>query len=308
MKKKHILILILCFSLILSLNAWKIRDFKTFKTEIIKKEVSFKNLSKSNNFEINNVFGHIHLSGYKGKTVIVSAVKTIKALNQTEAGRAEREVVLNIFNDQDGIRFYVDGPFRDKNRHRKRDWKKTTYIVLYDFEVKVPRNLNIRLKTITKGDIRVSNIKGKCILNNVNDIITAENISGDFNIKTVNGKIDINQVTGSGNAHTINGAVTVIFAKNPHNACSFNTINGDLNIYFKKGLSADFQLKTIHGKIYSDFPSTYLPSKSEKKQNKGLKFIYSRNSHQSIRIGNRGPTIKLDTINGNMYINKGEKL
>jgi hypothetical protein len=276
------------------------------KSSTIEKNLSFGGGSQPLSLEVDNVFGYIHLEGYSGSTVKLVVEKTVKAKSKEKLQQAEEEVTLEISTKGNAISVIVDGPFRCDDGHIHWNSRKRGYIVQYDFRLKVPRKTALKLKTINKGDIDVKGIEANCELSNVNDKIYVSDITGDFDVHTVNGGIRMQNVLGSGSAHTVNGKVLVDFVKNPASDCSFHTINGKLDINFRAGLSADFKLKTFNGKIYSDFPATYLPTSPGKGERKKGKYIYKSNRFQGVRIGSGGPTIKMDTLNGNIYISKGE--
>lgn len=302
---KRVIIFILALLLVaMGVNATGFKDLTVKKSETVKEDLAFKGEPRT--FEIDNIFGAIHLEGYDGKTVILTADKTIKAESEEKLKNAQEEVKLDIAIDGGGMVILVDGPFRTKDGNINWNLKKRGYIVQYDFQVKVPRKTSITLKTVNQGDILVSGIEGKCVLNNVNDKIQVSDLNGNFDIHTVNGGIRVKEVTGSGTAHTVNGKVLVDFVKNPPGDCSFHTINGKLDIGFRSGLSADFKVKTLNGKVYSDFPAAYLPASPAKGERKDGKFVYKSGGFQGIRIGKGGPTIKMETLNGNIYIGEGE--
>lgn len=302
--KKVIMIVFALLLAVFVLEAGGNKDLTVKKSETIEKNLTFKGGNQT--LEIDNIFGAIHLEGYNGKSVKLTAVKTIKAKTNEKLQKAQEEVKLDIAVNGGDITLFVDGPFRKDNGRVEWNSKKIGYIVQYDFKLKVPRKTSITLKTVNHGDIKVSGIEGKCVLRNVNDKIQVSDLSGDFDIHTVNGGVRVKDVTGSGSAHTVNGKVLVDFVKNPPKDCSFHTINGKLDIGFRPGLSADFKVKTFNGKVYSDFPAVYLPSSPKKGERKDGKFVYKSSGFQGIRIGKGGPTIKMDTLNGNIYIGEGE--
>lgn len=285
-------------------DAGEFKDLPVKKSETIEKNLVFKGGART--LKVDNIFGAIHLEGYDGKTVKLTAVKTIRANSKEKLQNAQDEVKLAISTDGGNIVILVDGPFRKKDGHVNWNFKERRYVVQYDFQLKVPRKTSITLKTVNHGDIKVSGIEGKCLLSNVNEKIQVNDLNGDFDIHTVNGGIRVKGVTGSGTAHTVNGKVLVDFVKNPPKDCSFHTINGKLDIGFRPGLSANFKLKTFNGQIYSDFPAAYLPTSPAKGERKDGKFVYKSGGFQGIRIGKGGPTIKMDTLNGNIYIAEGE--
>ncbi len=282
MRKVILFILMLCL-MVFFLGAG---DLPVKESKAIEKELKFEGGTQPQTFEIDNVFGSIKVTGYSGSVVKLTAQKTIRAKTKEALQKAKEEVKLDISTEGNTVSLFVDGPFRGIDGCISWNTRKTGYIVQYDFEVKVPRKTGLRLETVNNGNIYVSDIKG------------------DFVIGNVNGKIKMERINGSGEAHTVNGKVAVLFNQNPASNCSFCTINGKLDVTFLPGLSADFKLKTFSGKIYSDFPSSYLPPTLSKGKRKNGKYIYKSSRFQGIRIGSGGPTIKMNTLNGSIFISK----
>jgi hypothetical protein len=289
--KKHIcLIVIFVFALsaTFAISSARERDrLKVEEKEKIERTLRFQDLSKAREVWVDNIFGSIIVEGSSGQEVELVVHKTIKAKNKEKLQKARDEVKLDIKEEGNTIDLYVDGPFRDRDqdgRYRNR-WD-PGYRVHYEFAIKVPLQTNLSLKTATDGKIRVTNVEG------------------EFDIRHANGKIDLIEVAGSGDAHTANGDVRVIFSKNPESNCSFKTVNGDVSVSFQKNLSADFRLKTFHGDGYSDFPITYLPSRPAQKGREDGKYIYKSDRFVGVRVDRGGPEILMDTLNGDLLIQK----
>ncbi len=200
------------------------------------KETSQKTFTLSGStprrIEVDNVFGAIHVTGQPGDRVHLSLVQTIRADSKEKADQARREVKLDTSQENNTLRFFVDGPFRCKCEDGDvhfHGWRDRGYNVVYDFELKVPENAFLYLRTVNDGGVLV------------------KNTAGDYDIRNVNGSVELEEVAGSGSAHTVNGRVSVTFRKNPQAACSFKTINGALDLDFQPGLSANLRLKTFNG-------------------------------------------------------------
>ena len=252
----------------------------------INRTLHFQDLSKPKDLQVDNIFGSIVVTGYDGKEVKLIAHKTIKARTEGRVQKAEEEVKLDITEEGNVIDIYVDGPFRHQHDNREK-WHDSGYEVHYDFDIKVPRKTNIFLKTATAGNIQVSNIQG------------------EFRIRHADGKIVMRDIIGAGTAKTAAGDVEVLFAKNPESDCSFKTVAGDIYAVFLKNLSADFLLKTRYGDAYSDFPVALLPVQSSAtEERKNGKYVYRSNASVGVRIGSGGPEIKMDTLTGDILINK----
>jgi DUF4097 and DUF4098 domain-containing protein YvlB len=238
---------------------------------------------------VGNIFGFIHVEGTKSNEVQLFVKKTIKARTSESMEKAKKDVSLDITEHGNTIDLFVNGPFRDKNNRNK--WHECYdpgYEVHYEFTIKVPRRTSLCLKTVTDGNIFIKNIEG------------------DFEVNNVNGKVEMTNIAGSGIAHTINGKVEASFVKNPKSDCSFRTINGNLIVQFQPNLSADFWLKIFTGEAYSAFPVNYLPSKPGKSCRENRKYIYEGNKITGVRIGKGGPEIKMDTMTGDILIEKNK--
>jgi len=273
-------------SLCIGFSSWKVEE-----KEEIQKTLKFQDLSRPKELWVDNVHGSIEVVGYRGQEVQLTVQKTILARSKEKIQRAKEEVCLEITEEGNTIDLYVDGPFRCCHKGRKwRRWRNPGYEVQFDFEIKVPLETSLYLHTVNKGDIRI------------------ENVRGEFEVKNVNGSITMKEIAGAGEARTVNGEVKVVFSRKPESDCSFRTINGDLEISFPKNLSADFQLKTFNGEIYSDFPVNYLPVKAPVQAQKKGKFVYKSNRFFGVRIGKGGPEIKLDTLNGDIFIAKENEI
>ncbi len=288
---KKALFLLLC--LVAAIGLFATTDYKTKfeytveESEDIQKTLKFQDSSKSKEVIVDNIFGYIHVEGTSSKDVQLRVHKTIKARTNDRLNIAKKEVTLDISEDGNIIDLYVNGPFRLTDEERGHEERRNPgYAVHYDFTLLVPYQTSLTLKTVTEGDISV------------------KNIVGDFDVNNVNGQIEMTDVSGSGDAHTVNGKVEVSFTKNPSSNCSFKTINGDVKINFQPTLSADFWLKTFTGDAFSDFPISYLPSKPGKESREKGKFVYKSNNTTGLRIGKGGPEIKMDTMTGDILIEK----
>lgn len=252
------------------------------KKDTIVQVFKFSFPKKAKTVKIDNVFGSITVSGMQTAEARLEARKSLRAASQDGLLKAEREVSLKMTEKDNRIDIYVDGPFRC--RDGSVNWSDRDYIVAYDFELQVPEKTSLILKTVNDGDILVKNVRG------------------DFTVRNVNGHIELQDIAGPASCKTVNGRIRSAFRENPVSACAFTTVNGDLDIRFTSGLAADFQLKTFNGEIYSDFPVTYLPAKAGTGQREKGRYVYRSNSFQGVRVGQGGPEISMETLNGDIMI------
>ncbi len=80
-------------------------------------------------------------------------------------------------------------------------------------------NIEVKLKTVNSGQVHV------------------RDVTGNFSVHNVNGGIEMQNVAGSGTAKTVNGGVKVTFRENPRENSDFATINGNVDLYFVRGLA-----------------------------------------------------------------------
>ena len=106
---------------------------------------------------------------------------------------------------------------------------------------------------------------------------------------------------GSGRAHTVNGPVTVTFTANPKQPSSFKTVNGNVDVQFLDGLAAEFAMKTFNGGLFTDFAVEPLATQSSASgERRNGRFVYHANEFTRVRVGNGGPQIIFETLNGNV--------
>lgn len=236
---------------------------------------------------VDNVDGYVHVTGAGGSQVRVTAHKTIRAETNSDLQEAKSEVKLEMAEKPGAVSIYYDAPWRCNGEGRGCHGEhRHFYNVTYDIDVEVPRSARTVVSTVNNGDIRI------------------ENTNGNFDLSNINGAIRMTGISGAGDAHTINGALTVHFAKNPSESCSFKTLNGALDVYLQSNLSADLQFKTFNGQVYSDFEVTprATPAGDTKQQNG--KFIYRSRGVRGGRVRDGGPELSFDAFNGNIRLHR----
>src|SRR5579871_1195495 len=236
---------------------------------------------------LDNVTGAIEVSGSTGGSVEVDIEKTLRARTQDRMALAKKEVVLSETQQGGLVRLVVDGPFRCGNGTCFHGGQ--VYEFEYNFKVKVPRNINLDLRTVNHSHILV------------------QGTSGEFKVSNVNGGIDMVDVEGSGSVHTVNGPVKVTFARNPSGATSFKSVNGTLDVSFRNGLNADVKMKTMNGGMYTDFPVSPMPIAASQPEHRDGKFLYRTHGMTGARIGSGGTQLTFETLNGEVLIKNREK-
>ena len=237
--------------------------------------------------DVRNINGFIHVEGTNDGAVQMSIRKVIRAETRDELARAQQDVRLDF---RDGAP-RVEATVTDRRGHvcgepsndRGDRWDRVYYDVRFDFTIRVPRDVALRLCTINGGDVIVTGTQG------------------DFTVDNVNGLIDMKGVAGSGRAHTVNGPVSVTFTANPTQPSSFKSVNGNIDISFLDGLSADLAMKTFNGGLFTDFDVQPLATNAAVAgERRSGRFVYRGNEFTRVRVGNGGPEFTFETLNGNV--------
>ena len=242
--------------------------------------------------DVYNFDGSVTVLGADTHEIKVEVHKTIRARSPEKVQEAKREVRLDMGPQSDELRLYVDGPFRCKCGDGSVNYRGSRYYgyeVSFDFTLHVPRETAVRLRTVNRGEIRV------------------ENTDGAFDAENINGGLDLVEIAGSGHAYALNRPVHVTYRRNPTGASDFGSLNGDVEVAFRSGLSADMWLKTFNGTAYTDFDVTALPGRPAVREERNGKYVYKSNQFYGVRVGQGGPELKFDAFNGDIRIRNREK-
>jgi len=237
-----------------------------------------------------NISGSIHVIGYNGQEVKMTAVRTDEADTQALLDRLAKEVTLKTEVKDGQLQIYPDGPFRSGESHNPFD--RTAHHeershFSFEITVKVPASMDLDLRNVNKGGI------------------TVEDVHGHFDVHEVNGPVEMKGMAGSGDVQSVNGGVHVALSQNPSGPCKFKTVNGAVEIDLKPGLSADLQYKTLHGGIFTDFDLSATPTPVAGKADKeNGKFGYRSHGQSKARVGNGGPLLSFETVNGEIRIRR----
>lgn len=234
---------------------------------------------------VNNINGNIEASGYNGNDLLMEVTRVVHADSSERLAAANREVTLKMEQSGDRVKLFVDEPSRCNCRNSGIDG----YTVQYDFKLRVPAAARVDLYTVNHGKIVVNGI------------------TGDFDIKNVNGRIEMAGLAGSGRAHTVNGPVKAVFVRNPLSASSFETVNGNVDLAFHSGLSADVRMQTMNGGMYTDFEVTTAPKAPQPPEERDGKLVYHGGGATTVRIGGGDTQVATKTLNGDIFIRNQDK-
>lgn len=258
--------------------------------EKVNREFAISGNAGASTLVIYNINGFIHIEGSAAGKVTFDVDKSITAKNEQglEEGKQEFKLVMEQVGDT--VFAYIAEPFDTRPSRENRNWdhKKINYDFTLDFTVKVPRQMNVHVSTVNRGDVVI------------------KDVSGSLRVRNVNGAIGLTNPSGVTDAHTINGNVEATYADLPADASSYYTLNGDIKVSCPANLSADLQFKSFQGDLFTDFPQVeMMPTQVVKnKEQAGEKTVYKLDKSMSVRIGSGGKKLRFETFNGNVYIKK----
>lgn len=102
--------------------------------------------------------------------------------------------------------------------------------------------------------------------------------------------------------HHVNGAVHIIDLRPGSQRLAVKHVNGPVDLEFGAPLSADLELDSMRGNVYSDFEVTERVKETEQVTEKGLRRIVSRKREIVGRIGSGGKQIRVSVVNGDIRL------
>jgi len=259
--------------------------------ETITRSLEFAENSANNELWIHNIQGDVTVTGYDGETVEISVEKTIDARRQEWLQQGIEEIQLATELDGNVMLVYMDARRKGDHFHYNSNRHDDDYSYRLDFTVKVPQTLNLKVSTINGG------------------IVTIENMQPQrLQARNVNGGIRATDVSGQTSATTVNGDVDVSFTEAPSEYSRFKTINGDITLIVPDDLSADVSFKSMNGDFYTNFDEIdYLPAevssaKTGNRSSSGNRTTYRIDRATKIRVGQGGPIVETETLNGEVYL------
>jgi hypothetical protein len=232
---------------------------------------------------VENINGPVRVTADSGNDIRVTVREEFRAETPELLTKARNEVRVEMKQEGGTVSVYLDGPFRDRDRDRLR---RDSYEFRHEFNVQVPRDISVSLKTVNGEEVRVANVRGA------------------WEVRNVNGRIEMTDIAGSGTAETVNGTVRATFVENPRQASRFKTLNGTIDVAFQPDLSADLRLGTMHGDAYTDFAVTDVTTGPEIIRSEGGNRYRISNRKRTIRVAGGGVEHQFETLNGTIKIRR----
>ncbi|MCX6592369.1 MAG: hypothetical protein NTZ56_12680 [Acidobacteria bacterium] len=234
--------------------------------------LAFSDPSRPGTVRVELTQGSIHVTGAAGNNVILDG-KNRSSRQREESGGMRRigggGANLNAREEGNVIRIDSDS------------WSGGQ-----DVSLQVPFKTSLVLKTVNGGTVRV------------------ENVEGEIEVQNVNGSIRLVDVAGTVVANSSNGKVEVTLSKvTPGKPMAFTSLNGTIDVTFPPDLKATMRMRADNGDIFTDFEAVVKTEQTNTQNGKGR---WRSESTTVAQVGGGGPEIRLQTMNGRIYIRKGK--
>jgi hypothetical protein len=220
-----------------------------------------------------NPKGSIKVTGYDGEVILVTSM-----LRFREAEKIVNNGMKRI--DQNGLDMSAEVNGNNVSLLCRTIGKTV------DFDIKVPRNFSLKLKSLDNGIVEIVNINGEIEVENTNGDISLENISGSAVLSSVYGKIS-----------------AVFREVNPNSPMMFTSFEGDITITFPETINARLKMKSEKGEILSDFDIKPVKRQSVVTRVENTR-IYSLEDWIVGSINTEGPEYIIRNYNGDIYLRK----
>jgi hypothetical protein len=220
-----------------------------------------------------NPKGSIRVTGYEGNVLVADAKLRFSDAETAVVGGLRRidQKIVDISAEVNGNNITL----------LSRTTGKTV-----DFDIKVPRDFSLKLKSLNNGNVEIVNINGDIEVENDNGDVSLENIAGSAVLNTVYGKIS--------------AAFRVV---KPDSPMMFTSFEGDITIILPETVKAGLKLKSDNGEILSDFDIKPLNRKSVVKKVDDT-LVYSLEDWIIGTINAGGPEYIIKSYNGNIILRK----
>ncbi len=240
---------------------------------------------------VDNLSGAIAIEAGSGDAVELTLTQTFVAKSAAEMARARAEVTLDVVQQPGRLELVQKGPWSCRGREHARrgncccDHEERDYEVRFDWQLRVPRAVDLEVSDVNEGPIRISGVVGHLDVDHVNDDVTLLGVAGVVA------------------ANTVNGELKVDFAALPAGDCDFGTVNGDIELAFPKGLGAELSFSTLNGEVFTDFPFELakLPPTSTRSKSGGRQHL-EVGGRTAATLGGGGIGLACQTINGDITI------
>ena len=224
--------------------------------------------------QVSLLYGSIRVTAHGGDDVVIASNQRVKKREKEQYKDGMRKISNN--SSQYSVEEYNNEVIVKSGIGNK----------TIDFEIRVPKDFGLELRTVNNGNIVV------------------EGVSGEMEISNTNGAITLSNVAGSVIADALNKDIVVDFSSiTPSTPMAFTSLNGNLDVTFPASLKATIRAKTENGDVFTDFDMKQ-ELKSEtinKRSNNGI-YKVTVDNWIGGDINGGGPEMLFKTLNGDILI------
>jgi hypothetical protein len=222
---------------------------------------------------VRNLNGAVRVEQGTGSKVEVSAIKRWRRGNpedvkinvrQVGSGRGD-VIVCALFRDRDTC----DEDGYHSSRNNNWSWNNNNDVSV-EFTIRLPAGVRMDASTVN-GSVTIDGATSEVVARTVNGSVDARSVSGPVSAKTTNGNIDVR--AGVLDSRT-----------------EYSTTNGSITVELPSRTNADLDMRTVNGRVSSDFPVTVEGSFSPRRLR--------------AKLGDGGPTVRMSTVNGSIRLRK----
>jgi DUF4097 and DUF4098 domain-containing protein YvlB len=225
-------------------------------------------LSATGRVSLENINGGVKIKVWDRAAVQVDAIK--KAYKRERLNEAKIEVVAT----EENVKIKTDYPDEQQTfRSGEGRWENPAIV---EYALTVPRKAVLESIEMVNGGVDIDGVEGSVKASSINGSVTARGLLGEARLSTINGPLRA--------TFTQLDAAKVI---------SLNSVNGTVTLIIPSDSNASFRAATVHGSISNDF---------------GMQVRHGEYVGHNLdgQIGNGGPRIKLDNVNGGIQINHAD--
>lgn len=233
--------------------------------------------------EIRNIWGDVRVLPGPDGQITLAAREHRSAPNQALFERSLEVLNLDIEADGNHVSAVVGG--REERWYHQDPCRGCR--AGFQFVAHVPVHALVKVTTVNDGRVEISGIHGR---------ISAGN---------VNGPVSVSDLDDCESVESVNGDVTLGFRIAPSIDCHIETINGDIRMLVPGSAGLDVALILGNGHMTTEFPvdPLVLPARVEHTEKDG-RHLYRIEQPAGVRLAGGGPTFSIDSMNGNLRIQK----
>jgi DUF4097 and DUF4098 domain-containing protein YvlB len=224
-------------------------------------------LNPTGRVSIENINGGVRISVWDQNEVKVDAVKRAYTKERLDEAR------IDVNATGDSVRIRTEYP--DRNQSFSDGEQRRHNPAAVEYSLTIPRKARIDSADLVNGSLDIEGVEGDVKGACVNGQVKARGLTGDVKLSTVNGGVDV-----------------TITRLDESKSASLNSVNGSIVLTIPSDSNAQVKASTIHGAITNDFGL---------RVNDG-EYVGHELSGQ---IGNGGPRIRLNNVNGSITIKRG---